>query len=127
MVLWNFGDGTFGYGHNPIHYYPSSTTYNVTLSVTDTMGCSNSVTHQLFVPTAPHAFFSSDSPVCLGQPVCLTDLSTVPSPPFEYISEWIWNFGDGSPNDTIYFPNDPNVCHLYMNVGTYSVILRSVR
>ena len=31
MVLWNFGDGTFGYGHNPIHVYPGSTTFHVFL------------------------------------------------------------------------------------------------
>ncbi len=128
MCLWNFGDGTFGYGHNPIHIYPSSYsyTYNVTLTVTDTLGCSNSVTHQVFVPIAPVAFFSSNSPVCLGQQMCFTDLSFISAPPFQWIKEWIWDFGDGSPNDTIHFPNNPNICHTYITVGTFPVTLEVI-
>ncbi|MFH1160439.1 MAG: PKD domain-containing protein [bacterium] len=123
MCLWNFGDGTFGYGHNPIHIYPAAGTYMVTLSVSDTVGCTNEVTHPVGVPSNPNAFFSSTSPVCDGQPVCFTDLSSVPTPPFGYIVTWIWDFGDGTHNDTIHFPNDPNVCHLYTVIDTFAVIL----
>ncbi len=123
MVVWNFGDGTFGYGHNPIHYYPGSTTFNCILTVTDTNGCQNSVMHTIYVPPLPIAFYSSTSPVCLGSPMCFQDLSTVPSPPGEYIQTWIWNFGDGTPADTIHFPNNPDVCHLYTTIGTYQVSL----
>ncbi len=123
MVLWNFGDGTFGYGHNPPHLYPGSSTFNCTLTVTDTNGCVNSITHLVIVPEIPHAFFSVSTPGCQGQPVCFTDLSFVSSSPFGYITTWIWNFDDGSPNDTIHFPNDPNICHIYTTLDTYSVTL----
>ena len=123
MVLWNFGDGTFGYGHNPIHFYPGSTTFNCTLTVTDTSGCKNSVTHEIFVAPIPIAFYSSNAPSCLGNIMCFTDLSTVISPPAAYIQTWIWNFGDGTPPDTIHFPDNPNVCHLYSSLGNYQVSL----
>ena len=123
MVIWNFGDGTYGYGHNPTHIYPAANQYFVTLTVTDTIGCSNSITHPVGVPAIPVAFFSSTSPVCDGQPVCFTDLSSVPSPPFGWITQWIWNYGDGSPNDTINFPNVPNTCHTYATVDTFMVTL----
>jgi PKD repeat protein len=123
MVVWNFGDGTFGYGHNPIHFYPGSTTFHCILTITDTNGCSNSVMHEIFVPPVQIAFYSSNSPTCLGTPMCFQDLSTVPNPPATYIQTWIWNFGDGTPPDTIHFPNNPNVCHTYAVIGTYPVTL----
>lgn len=126
MVLWNFDDGNWGYGWNPVHIYPAAGTFMVTLYVTDTVGCTNEVTHPVIVPSVPNAFFASNSPVCDGQPVCFTDLSSVPSPPFGYIVTWIWEFGDGSDNDTIHFPDDPNVCHLYATVDTFAVTLRVI-
>jgi PKD repeat protein len=123
MILWNFGDGTFGYDSTEVHLYPAPYPYVVTLTVTDTNGCSNSVTHIVNVPVAPHAFFASNSPVCLGQPTCFTDLSWVDDPATEYIATWIWDYGDGSPNDTVYFPNNPNTCHTYDSLGYYPVTL----
>jgi PKD repeat protein len=126
MVQWNFGDGTFGYGHDPVHTYPASNTFHVTMSVTDTFGCHNSVTHDVVIPPIPIAFYSSNSPTCLGTPMCFQDLSTVPSPPAGFIQTWIWNFGDGTPQDTIQFPNNPNICHTYAATGNYAVSLTIV-
>jgi len=121
MCQWNFGDGSYGVGHNPIHTYLGSNNWVATLTVTDTVGCSNSVSHTINVPEIPMAFYSSNSPVCLNTPMCFTDLSSVPSPPFGFINRWVWSFGDNTVNDTIYFPNDPNVCHTYAIPGTYTV------
>jgi PKD repeat protein len=123
MCHWNFGDGTYGSGHNPVHTYLAPNNYTVTLTVTDTLGCSNSVSEVITVPAIPLAFYSSNSPVCFNSPMCFHDLSSVPSPPFGYISMWIWYFGDGTANDTIHFPNDPDVCHIYSAPGTYTVTL----
>jgi PKD repeat protein len=123
MCLWNFGDGTFGYGHNPIHFYPGSTTFHCILTITDTNGCSNSIMHAIFVPPVQIAFYSSTGPTCLGTPMCFQDLSTVPNPPATYIKTWVWDFGDGTPNDTIHFPDNPNVCHTYAAIGNYTVTL----
>jgi PKD repeat protein len=123
MCQWNFGDGTYGVGHNPIHTYLGSNNWTVTLTVTDTLGCSGSISHVVYVPEIPMAFYSSNSPVCLNTPMCFTDLSSVPSPPFGFIASWTWDFGDGSPTVTINFPNNPNVCHTYANPGIYLVTL----
>jgi PKD repeat protein len=123
MCQWNFGDGTYGIGHNPVHTYLGSNNWTVTLTVTDTVGCSNSVAHVVYVPEIPMAFYSSNSPVCLNIQMCFTDLSSVPSPPFGFIATWVWDFGDGTAKDTIHFPNDPYVCHTYAQPGTYTVTL----
>ncbi|BDS09836.1 T9SS type A sorting domain-containing protein [Aureispira anguillae] len=37
---WNFGDGNFGFGANPSHTYAVGTSYGVTLTISDTTGCS---------------------------------------------------------------------------------------
>ena len=124
MIEWNFGDGTYATGiYDPLHVYPVAGNFNVIVTVTDTIGCSNMVQHTVTVPSVPFALFSSNSPQCLGQPICFTDLSSVPTPPFGWIVMWIWNYGDGSPNDTIYFPNLPNVCHNYTTLDTFAVTL----
>ena len=36
---------------------------------------------------------------------------------------YTWDFGDGSPNDTILFPGIPNVSHSYAVTGTFSATL----
>ena len=41
---WDFGDGTAGYNINPTHIYNLSGTYNITLTVTDNDGLTNSDT-----------------------------------------------------------------------------------
>jgi len=40
--IWDFGDGTTGNGINPIHIYNISGLYNITLTVTDNDGLTNS-------------------------------------------------------------------------------------
>lgn len=47
---WNFGDSTaHGSGAKPAHTYAASGTFAVKLTVTDSMGATNSVTHQVTV------------------------------------------------------------------------------
>lgn len=46
---WNFGDGDTSSVQNPIHYYPSSGTYTVTLIVTNSNGCLDTITKVLVV------------------------------------------------------------------------------
>lgn len=58
---WNFGDGTAaGTGATPSHTYATAGTFQVTLTATDNLGASASVTHPITVsapvaPTAPAA------------------------------------------------------------------------
>jgi len=47
---WSFGDGSTGTGSGATHAYATAGTFNVTLSVQDTLGATASVTH--FVATS---------------------------------------------------------------------------
>jgi len=61
---WNFGDGTSGTGVSPAHTYVIMGTYNVSLTVTDTAGLTNtySTTAQIAVPPNPLSIKASVSP-----------------------------------------------------------------
>jgi len=118
--LWDFGDGGFTNIPNPTHVYNTVGTFNVTLTISDTNGCENSVTHQVIVHPLPLANFDHSGPICLYDSVYFQDYS---STTYGYIVSWTWDFDDGSPTETIYFPNNPNLWHHFTQPGTYGVTL----
>ena len=109
---WNFGDGNSSVLQNPTHQYASASNYNVTLTVTSDLGCTNSITIQVST-TAPVAAFTSTI-ACENSPVNFTDQSTISA---GNITGWAWNFGDGS-TSTVQNPN-----HAYTAAGNYTVTL----
>ncbi|MEI6436179.1 MAG: PKD domain-containing protein, partial [Bacteroidota bacterium] len=87
------GDGSIdSYDQNPCHVYPTSGTVNVTLTVTDTSGCKNSITHAINVKPPPIADFNTAGTNCSNDSIRFINHSTCSS---GYITQWIWNFGDG--------------------------------
>ncbi|MEI6455575.1 MAG: PKD domain-containing protein, partial [bacterium] len=118
--LWQYDDGQQDNIKNPIHFFSTSGTHSVILTVTTASGCFKSVTQQVEVYEKPVPSFSTSSPTCSTDSVHFTDLSATPH---GSITEWKWNFGDGSPEETRTFPQSPNVVHKYGNGGTYNVTL----
>lgn len=119
---WDFGDGGVSAVPNALHMYIASGTYTVTLTVIDTSGISSSVTHIVFQNPLPNPYFVTENTNCSNTPVQFTDLSMNPIGQ-GYLQKWIWNFGDGSPIDTVVFPNNPNLMHQFPASGTYTVTL----
>lgn len=117
---WNFGDGVYSNVMNPTHTFPAPGVYNVTLTATDTAGYASKLTHIVEIYSTPISFFSFDTPNCLGEPTQFHNLSSTEN---GYITEWVWDFGDGSPTVTVNFPDDPNVAHTYANSGIFEVTL----
>ena len=117
---WNFGDGNFSTFQNPTHTFAGVGNYTVTLTITDTNGAVGSVTHVVTIQKLPVANFAYATPNCSNDPVHFTDLSSTEN---GFIRYWIWNFGDGSPVDTIFFPEDPNPEHVFPDALTYVVTL----
>ncbi|WP_292381693.1 PKD domain-containing protein [Methanosarcina sp. UBA289] len=113
---WNFGDGAYSTGKNPVHTYSKPGLYSVTLTASNEDG-SNRLTKSSYIIVssilnAPATNFSA-SPTSGKVPLAVgfTDQSTG-SP-----TSWKWNFGDGS-NST-----DKNPVHIYNKSGLYSVTL----
>ncbi len=118
---WSFGDGTYGNSQNAVHVYAGSGTYTAKLVVHTTLGVSDSVTKFVTIEKLPIAFFYFDTPTCNADSVQFHDLSSTMS---GYIKRWVWNFGDGSANDTIIFPDNPSIKHRFPSFGTFNVTLQ---
>ena len=117
---WVFGDGSYSNLQNPVHVYTEEGTYTVTLDITDIYGGTSSAIEYVVIRPRPVPFFEDSAPVCLNELTYFTDLSYTE---YGYITTWIWNYDDGSDNDTIYYPDIPNTSHLFPMEGTYGITL----
>ncbi len=69
--IWDFGDGTFASGTTASHTYTTSGTYNVSLIITGTTGCMDTVTKPIIIKVddIPVAAIIGDTVECQGVPV----------------------------------------------------------
>ncbi|MEL6132571.1 MAG: PKD domain-containing protein, partial [Bacteroidota bacterium] len=115
--LWDFGDGNTSTDQNPTHVYAASGFYDVTLTVTNVHGCSESITQVQFVeilspPTAQ--FTLSDPSGCVPFTLNLLNTSVGNSGTVTGIQ---WDFGNGD-SSTL---NNPVVT--YPTSGIYNISL----
>lgn len=110
---WDFGDGNNSTLANPQHYYSNAGVYNVSLIVTSSNGCKDTVTKSATVYPTPITDFSANN-VCLGGTVSFIDNSTISS---GNIASWNWNFNDGN------ISSDQNPSHTFSNQGSFVVRL----
>lgn len=111
--FWDFGDGNVSQQQNPTHQYVNNGTHTITLIVTTSTGCTDTMTKSVTVYPLPQANFASDKE-CEGQIVDFTDMSFTN---FGNIISWDWDFGDGN------ISTQQNPSHQYLTPGTYTVTL----
>lgn len=112
--LWNFAGLGSSTEKNPKFYYPSPSIYNTLLKVTNSHGCTDTITYQTIVNPSPVADFRADS-ACVGTNTIFTNLSTVSSP--NILTNYSWNYGDETQSIQVSQP------HLYADYGEYEVQL----
>lgn len=88
---WNFGDGGTSGSQNPTHTYTQEAIWNVTLIVTDTAGCSDTIVIPYQSKEFPLADFTFNN-VCYGVDMPFTDQTTAQ---VATINQWNWSFGSG--------------------------------
>ena len=110
---WNFGDTLLSSLQNPTHLYADSGVYTVSLTAIDNNGCSNSSTQTITIYATPRVYFSN-SKSCTNNATQFTDSTVVGAG----ISNFLWNFGDGSPSSSIQNPQ-----HIYTTTAAYPVTL----
>src|SRR5207244_1151749 len=111
---WNFGDGTAAStATNPTHTYAAAGSYNVTLTVTDNSGATNSITKSVTAVPSDAPPVSNFSFATTSLTASFTDAS---SDSDGTIASRSWNFGDGTAASTA-----TNPTHAYAAAGTYSV------
>lgn len=123
--VWSFGDGSYTYEENPIHYYTQTGYYNVCLTIygQDSSGndsCYDQICKQIYVCNnnnngnicdinASFQYYSDSTPN--SNYVCFQNTST------GNITFYVWDFGDGSYSYSQY------PCHEYTASGSYEVCL----
>ena len=113
---WLFGDGSPQSSvQDPNHLYAISGTYPVTLVVTTSNSCMDTIVKNVVIHPLPIVLFSQEN-VCEGNMMQFNYLSTIPAS--DTIQSWKWNFGDGSPGNY-----NQNPSHLYASNGNYAVNL----
>lgn len=118
--IWDFGDSTpvQTYSGPPFtHNYTKQGIYSVKLKVVDASGCADSISKINLITVAfPTASFTTiDSLSCPGSPINFVNNSK------GYGLKYYWNFGDGSPVDSV----DVNPGHVYL-IGTYNASLKVI-
>lgn len=110
--IWDFGDGGMSFVQNPSHIYTTPGVYNVTLTISNSYGCSDTVMIPSAVNVAgPIADFSlSDHQLCVNEPVGFIDQSL-------NAVAWEWHFGDGTIDSV------QNPVHSYQQTGWYTITL----
>ena len=116
---WSFGDGGTSTATNPSHTYSAPGAYDVSLTVTTTVG-SDGETKPSYInvsapPVGPTAAFTG-APTSGIAPLTVnfTDMSTPGTSP---ILSHLWNFGDGGTSTAT------NPSHTYNAAGSYTVTL----
>ena len=107
---WNFGDGIgTSTDQNPVYTYPTPGDHVITLTITDSLGCSHN--KQAFINTFPTEVGFEYDLGCLNQISVFTDTSTTT------IIDGTWEI------DGITFPYQPSIDYTFTTIGMHSVKL----
>jgi gliding motility-associated-like protein len=108
---WTFGDGATSAIVSPSHAYTLTGDITSQLVAYTAFGCTDTMQADIYIDSIPTANFIFDV-VCEIDTTHFTDLS------IGGVTDWSWNFGDGSA-----FNATPSPDYFYGNDGTYSVSL----
>jgi len=90
-AVWDLGNGNSSFTNNPTNCYTETGSYNVSLTITDNNGCSNTLTKNNFITVHPdpaaHFIFNPHAATILDPTLHFTDQSVG-------AAFWNWSFGD---------------------------------
>ncbi len=115
---WSYGDGETGTGKTPHHVYRNPGTYKISLTVTDdSKTATNKASDQLIV-TVNHLPVADAGPdfIAVSEQELTFDASKSIDPDGQ-ISEYSWDFGDGSTGTGV------KTRHTYSKPGKYNALL----
>ncbi len=112
--VWRFGDGANGSGSGPGHTYAAPGTYTVALTVTNSLGLSQTASQAVTVVAPPHADFAlTTQRPANGQALRFASSSADPA-----AAIYRWTFGDRSAPASGASPS-----HVFRSPGSYAVTL----
>jgi gliding motility-associated-like protein len=108
--FWDFGDGNNIIDDNPTYSYADTGFYDVLLVATNAVGCTDSITKQIWVDSIP-------TPQFTAAPVCINDTTLFTNNTFYGADTVHWDFDDGT-DTSVFSPK-----HVYDASGPYDVLL----
>lgn len=116
---WDFGDGSpVSTSQNPSHTYTAEGSYNVTLSITSRLGCTNTITQPAFVRIIKPTVAFGNAPNGGCTPFTFTPTANVYA--IDGVVSYFWEYGDGFTATTT-TPAGPS--HQYTTAGNYTIKL----
>ncbi len=106
---WQFGDGQVSTLQNPTHIYTVAGIFSVTLIVTNSSGCIDTLTYVDYIKISGPSAYVSLPPTsgCVPHYTCMSVVSNS-------TNSYTWNFGDGTVQ-----PGTDSVCYTYIRTGTF--------
>lgn len=118
---WDFDDGTSQIGpNNPTHVYTDTGTYNISLIVTDSLGCTDTLDPGVDVILGESfnvSFSATPAIACRIDPISFTNLTDTL---LTNGIQWLWSFGDGGVDNS--FETE----YQYGDTGYFDVTLRAI-
>ncbi|MCH8286146.1 TonB-dependent receptor, partial [candidate division KSB1 bacterium] len=110
---WDFGDSSpANSSQNPTHTYSAQGNYSVSLTITDSIGCSATILKNAFISvTNPTVQYSHPARVCLNQDNNFTNTSSGSG------LTYLWDFGDGDTSSLT------NPVHSFADTGFFTITL----
>ena len=114
--LWNFDQqGTNSSTlANPSCLFMNAGNFDVSMGVSDTNGCSDTINISVDILASPNASFTVNN-ACEEANIVIQNNSTIANP-FSLVNQY-WLYGDGT------FANNPSIAKQYDNYGNYSILL----
>lgn len=113
--LWSFGDGNTSTQQAPSHTYSAYGSYTVSLVVTSSNGCTDTLNKPGFIVVSKPVITFTNLPVkgCVPYNVNFNAAVSTPDPVVSYL----WNFGNGTTS------TEATPSYTYTAQGTYAVTL----
>jgi gliding motility-associated-like protein len=118
--LWDFGNGQTSTEFEPTAYFSAGGPYDITLTITDASGCSQTITNDNYILSysGPSASFYPETGTIDYYSGAIqfynTSLNAV---------GYVWDFGDGSP---VSYAEDPAHVYEAMLAGSYLINLQAI-
>lgn len=90
QYAWNNGNGQSSNDTIPEFVFNTGGNYTVSLQVTDSLGCIDSLSRNIIIPEDPVANIGLPSALCEGNPILLSGSSQIP------VNSWAWDLGSGT-------------------------------
>ena len=117
ISTWDFDNGFTSSLESPAFEFPEEGTYNVALTVENSLGCISTFVTPVTVFASPQVQFANELS-CEQNLTQFNDLSTVAN---ANLDEWRWDFGD--PGSASNSSANQNATHIFSSSGAFDVKL----